>query len=456
MDNHHPSPHIALLTGAGMGHLTPTLRLAAMLSSKNCQVTLITPQPPVSTAESTHIAAFLAAYPTVNSLDFQIVPYTPPKPADPFAVQFEAIIRSVHLLTPLLTSVSPPLSAFFSDITTAAGGHQVAEDLGLPHYVISLSARFTSFIAYVPYLIGSDGYIDPTETIIQVPGLASFDISTIPSPFFLPNQTFTKTLVSNARALSKAKGILLNTFHAFEPETIASVNDGKFIPNFPPLLPIGPFEPHKLEIGDHQPLPWLDQQPPKSVVYVSFGSRTAMSRDQIRELGKGLEESGFKFLWVLKSKIVDKDDNEGTEEIVGDSFIGRTKHNGLVIKGWVNQEKILSHPAVGDFVSHVGWNSVMEAAAIGMPMLAWPLLGDQKVYAGLVEAVGLGVWDKSWGWLGERLVKGEEIAKMVKKMMCDESLRESARILGEGAMNATKVGGSSYNVFMETIQNLSI
>ncbi|PWA88351.1 UDP-glucosyl transferase 88A1 [Artemisia annua] len=385
MDNHHPSPHIALLTGAGMGHLTPALRLAAMLSSKNCQVTLITPQPPVSTAESSHIAAFLAAYPTINRLDFQIVPYTPPEPTDPFAVQFEAVIRSVHLLTPLLASVSPPLSAFFSDITTAAGGHQVAEDLGLPHYVVSLSARFSSFVAYVPYLIGSDGSID-----------------------------------------------------------------------FPPLLPIGPFEPHKLEIGDHKPLPWLDQQPPKSVVYVSFGSRTAMSRDQIRELGKGLEESGFKFLWVLKAKIVDKDDNEGPEEIVGDSFIGRTKHNGLVIKGWVNQEEILSHPAVGGFVSHVGWNSVMETAVRGMPMLAWPLLGDQKVYAGLVEAVGLGVWEKSWGWLGERLVKGEEIAKMVKKVMCDESLRESATIIGEEGMNAIKVGGSSYKVLMGTIQNLSI
>ncbi|PWA61818.1 UDP-glucuronosyl/UDP-glucosyltransferase [Artemisia annua] len=428
-----------------MGHLTPALRLAAMLSSKNCQVTLITPQPPVSTAESSHIAAFLAAYPTVNRLDFQIVPYTPPEPTDPFAVQFEAVIRSVHLLTPLLASVSPPLSAFFSDITTAAGGHQVAEDLGLPHYVVSLSARFSSFVASITVWKYDGNH-----------GLASFDISTIPSPFFLPNHLFTKTLVSNARALSKAKGILLNTFHAFEPETITSVNDGKFIPDFPPLLPIGPFEPHKLEIGDHKPLPWLDQQPPKSVVYVSFGSRTAMSRDQIRELGKGLEESGFKFLWVLKAKIVDKDDNEGPEEIVGDSFIGRTKHNGLVIKGWVNQEEILSHPAVGGFVSHVGWNSVMETAVRGMPMLAWPLLGDQKVYAGLVEAVGLGVWEKSWGWLGERLVKGEEIAKMVKKVMCDESLRESATIIGEEGMNAIKVGGSSYKVLMGTIQNLSI
>ena len=79
-------------------------------------------------------------------------------------VQFEAVIRSVHLLTPLLASVSPPLSAFFSDITAAAGGHQVAEDLGVPHYVFSMSVRFSSFVAYAPYLIGSDGSIGKVKT----------------------------------------------------------------------------------------------------------------------------------------------------------------------------------------------------------------------------------------------------------------------------------------------------
>ncbi|PWA41126.1 UDP-glycosyltransferase 13 [Artemisia annua] len=156
-----------------------------------------------------------------------------------------------------------------------------------------------------------------------------------------------------------------------------------------------------------------------------FWKQNCNVRDQITELGKGSEESGLKFLWVLKAKIVDKDDSQGLDEI-----------------------EILSHPAVGGFVSHCGWNSVMEAAARGMPMLEWPQLGDQKVNAGVVEAAGLGVWEKSWGWLGERLVKGEEIAKMVKKVMCDDSLRENATIIGEEGLNATKAGGSLIRVDM--------
>lgn len=451
-------PHVALLPSAGMGHLTPILRLASMLTSHNCRVTLIIAQPPVSVTEFAHITDFLAAYPMINRLDFQIIPYTPPNPAmaDPFFVQFEAIIRSVHLLTPLLSCTSPPLSAIFSDIASAAGGHQVAHDLEIPNYIISTtSARFTSFVSYVPYLIANGSSIPMAETSVKIPGLSPFDISALPPPFFIPNHLFTNTLVSNARSLSKSKGILLNTFQEFEPETILAVNQGKFIPNdFPPFLPIGPFEPHKLEIGDQQPLPWLDQHPAQSVVYVSFGSRTAMSRDQIIKLRNGLEESEQKFLWVLKSRIVDKEDSEEVEELVGDSFIKRTKHKGMVVKGWVNQEEILSHPAIGCFVSHCGWNSVTEAATRGIPMLAWPLLGDQKVNAGVVETAGLGIWDKSWGWLGEKLVKGEEIAEKVKLVMTDEKLRENARRIGEEAKNAMKVGGSSDKVLMEIIQNL--
>nr|XP_043606537.1 UDP-glycosyltransferase 708C1-like [Erigeron canadensis] len=451
------SPHIALLTSSGMGHLTPILRLAAMLASQNCHVTLLTAQPPVSNAESEHIIAFLAAYPTINRLDFQLLPYTPPNPetADPFFVQFEAIIRSVHLLPPLLSSISPPVSAFFSDITSAAGGHQVANDLGVPNYVISTtSARFSCFVSYVPYLLASESSIPVAETSIQIPGLDPFDHSNLPPPFFIPNHLFTKTLVSNSRALSKSKGILLNTFHDFEPKTIEAVNNGKFIQDFPRFLAIGPLEPHKLEIGDHQTLPWLDKQPTRSVVYVSFGSRTAMSKDQITELRNGLEKSGQKFLWVLKTKIVDKEDSEELGELVTGSFLERTKAQGMVVKGWVNQEVILSHPAVGGFVSHCGWNSVMEAAARGIPMLAWPLLGDQRVNAEVVESAGLGIWEKSWGWLGARLVKSEKIAEKVTMLMGDENVREKARKIGEMAKNAIQVGGSSHKVLIEIIQNL--
>jgi hypothetical protein len=52
---------------------------------------------------------------------------------------------------------------------------------------------------------------------------------------------------------------------------------------------------------------------------------------------------------------------------------------GLVVRGWAPQVVILRHTAVGWFMTHCGWNSMLEAVAAGVPMLAWPMAADQFV-----------------------------------------------------------------------------
>ncbi|KAM1076175.1 hypothetical protein ACFX19_024137 [Malus domestica] len=116
-----------------------------------------------------------------------------------------------------------------------------------------------------------------------------------------------------------------------------------------------------------------------------------MSNEQIKELSDGLERSGYRFLWVLKTSKVDKDDKEDLKDLLGEPFLDRTKGRGVVVKGWVNQQDILEHVAVGGFVNHCGWNSVMETARKGVPVLAWPQHGDQSVNAEVVEKAGLGI-----------------------------------------------------------------
>lgn len=109
-------PHVALFSSAGMGHLIPFLRLAAMLSSRNnyhCRVTFIAVQPTISAAESNQLSAFFASHPEINRLDFHLPDHFSPSEladADPFFVRFEAISRAVHLLHPLLASfISTPV-----------------------------------------------------------------------------------------------------------------------------------------------------------------------------------------------------------------------------------------------------------------------------------------------------------------------------------------------------------
>ncbi|GLJ08746.1 hypothetical protein SUGI_0095050 [Cryptomeria japonica] len=50
-------------------------------------------------------------------------------------------------------------------------------------------------------------------------------------------------------------------------------------------------------------LKWLDAQEPGSVIYVSFGSISVKSMEQLEELAVGLEKSQHPFLWVLRMDV---------------------------------------------------------------------------------------------------------------------------------------------------------
>ncbi|KAM5581295.1 UDP-glycosyltransferase 13-like [Rosa sericea] len=453
-------PHIALFSCAGMGHLTPFLRLASTLSSsQNCLVTLITASPAVSAAESTHISLFLSQHPKVNHFEFQLIPSNPTTTTmdDPFFLQWQSTNRSLHLLYPSLASSSPPLSAIFSDFVVASSMGTIAAQLNIPNYIVSpTSCKFFSLMAYLPTLLSNTSDIS-TLTQVNIPGLAPLPMTSIPPPFKNPNHIFTSLILQSSRAFSSAKGILMNTFHDFESDTLAAINDGRALTNInlPPILPIGPLQAFELKNDqDKYYLSWLDNQPKESVVYVSFGSRTAMSDSQIRELSKGLETSGYRFLWVLKTSKVDKDDIQEVNDMVGESFLERTKNKGIVLKAWVSQQDILEHPAIGGFVNHCGWNSVMEAAREGIPVLAWPQHGDQSVNAEIVEKAGLGIWERKWGWGLEGLVSGEEIRNKIVELMENQKVRGFSRNVGGKARKASGIDGKSEKVVMEIMESL--
>ena len=294
---------------------------------------------------------------SISSINYKFTPshHSNSTTDDPFFLQFAAISRHVHLLYPLSSSASPSFSAIFSDFSLASSITQFAADLAIPNYIVSTtSVKFFSLMAYLPILTSEPAKLSSSSFEVNIPGLTPLSISSIPSPFFDPNHLFTAHIVSNAPAYSEAKGIIINTFDWFEPETLAAVNSGRALSNLPPILPIGPLEPYELSKDQFQSLPWLDNQPEESIVYVSFGSRTAMSKDQIRELADGLERNGCRFLWVIKSSKVDKEDTQELEDLLGSSFLERTQNKGIVVKGWVNQQEILAHPATGGFINHCG------------------------------------------------------------------------------------------------------
>lgn len=290
------------------------------------------------------------------------------------------------------------------------------------------------------------------QDFIKISSLEPMPRSWIPPPLLQDTHNLLKSyFIENGKKMTESSGILINTYESIEHESLVVLSEGKLLKKLPPVFAIGPFPPCNVEKS--QAIAWLNDQPAASVLYISFGSRTAMSREQIRELGDGLVCSGYRFLWVVKDKKVDVEDDRELAEVLGHNLMERLKGRGLVMKNWLNQEEVLTHQAIGGFLSHCGWNSVNEAIWHGVPVLSWPQHGDQKINANLVERIGLGMWVKSWGWGGDGVVvKAEEIAERVGELMGNALLRLKATHLREEARMAVIEGGSSYKTFTDLIE----
>ncbi|CAN1275893.1 UDP-glycosyltransferase 73C1 [Linum perenne] len=113
-------------------------------------------------------------------------------------------------------------------------------------------------------------------------------------------------------------------------------------------------------------LEWLDLQESGSVVYVCLGSICNISTSQLIELGLGLEASNRSFMWVIRDA---NNTNELMKWMQEYDFEERIKEQGFIIRGWAPQVEILSHFAIGGFLTHCGWNSTLEGICAGVPML---------------------------------------------------------------------------------------
>ena len=152
--------------------------------------------------------------------------------------------------------------------------------------------------------------------------------------------------------------------------------------------------------------------------------------------------------------------------MVSRSFEERVKDRGLIIRGWAPQVLILSHPSVGGFLTHCGWNSTLESVCAGVPMITWPQFAEQFINEKLVVQVlgtGVGVGVDSVVHVGEEdmsgvKVKREDVKKAIEKAMDDgiegHERRKRAKELGKIASNAIKEGGSSYLNLTMLIQDI--
>lgn len=296
----------------------------------------------------------------------------------------------------------------------------------------------------------TNGYLD--TAIDWIPGMKDIRLRDISSFIRTTDRddVYLKAEMEEADYALKSQGLILNTFEGMEGEVLDALRG--FFPRIYALGAMGSLmdqicgsagmPPMRLgswdeeeEEEDRRCAEWLEAQKQGSVVYVSFGSITTLTRDELAEFAWGLAESGHPFLWVVRSGLV-----EGGIEALPGELVEETKGRSLLVR-WCRQGKVLSHPAIGVFLTHGGWNSMMESVACGVPVICWPGFADQ--YTNCRYAC------KHWGFgmeIEEEVRRGKvsEVVREALEREQGEEMRKKAMDWKENARRAAEEDGTSF------------
>nr|CAD1823098.1 unnamed protein product [Ananas comosus var. bracteatus] len=406
------SPHVLLIAFPGQGHVNPVLRLARRLAAKGLLVTF--------TSTSDIGARLLSSSSDVSPLPNFRFDFLSDQPSGPLAA-LDDLMRH-------LASAGPPSLAALLRRQTVP----VTCVVGSPFLPRARSSR--------PTTTTTTAWQPPSLRLrppVSLPGLPPLSAADVPS-FLHPSNPYkllADTILASFGNLGKARWLLANSFNELEHDAIAAFSSLR------PLTPVGPltdpFRGDLLTPADDC-MSWLDAQERQSVAYVSVGSVVVLTADEMAEMAWGLRDSGRPFLWVVRQEsrgLLPEDFLEGLTTTEGD--VGR---RGFVV-GWSPQDRVLSHPAVGCFLTHCGWNSTLEALSAGLPVIAFPQWGDQVTNAKfLVDVYGVGV----------RLpapVEREAVRRCVEAVVGAgpeaEGMRARAAKWKEAAAAAVAEGGSS-------------
>lgn len=298
------------------------------------------------------------------------------------------------------------------------------------------------------------GYID-------LPGLPRLSGHDLPS-FFLPTSSpahspFLSLFEDQILALDNEKNpkVLVNTFDKLEPDALKAIEKYNMV-GIGPLIPSAFLDQNDLSDRSFGAdffqqsmdcVEWLNSKPKSSVVYISFGSILELPQDQTEEIAYGLLKSERPFLWVLREK---REENE-EEDKYTISCIEELKQKGMIVP-WCSQLEVLSHPSLGCFITHCGWNSTLESLASGMPVVAFPQWTDQATNAKLIEDIwntGVRVRVRKETKMNDckEIVDREEVKRCIEMVMADEEkseeLRRNARKWKDLAREAMMDGGTS-------------
>nr|AFJ52983.1 UDP-glycosyltransferase 1 [Linum usitatissimum] len=457
-------PHVLLVPHAAQGHVFPMLKLAHNLADHGITVTVanldfihqkIAPQE----QQQGHggIGIKLVSLPDGYNSDFDIsdvVRFT-----DSVHKVLPVQLRDLLIQQQSLSNDDGEEQEKFSWVIADAflsGVFVVAKEMGIKTVALwTASLENFALMLRIPQLIEAgtideNGFLTDKELPISISDeILAWKANEL--PWSCQSEEFQSFLFKNfytqpSKHCFLCDHVIINSFHELEPSAF------QLFPNF---LPIAPLVTNSTNSRgsfwrqDETCLTWLDKHPPKSVIYVAFGSIAVLSQQQFQELALGLELAGRPFLWVVRTDFV-----LGSGLEFPDGYLERVANRGKMVE-WTNQEEVLSHPSVGCFLSHCGWNSTLDGLWSGVPFLCWPyFVGQFHNKESICEAwkVGLKLDVEEDGTAG--LITMSEIANKIEQLFNDEIIKSNAIMLRGLARATVNKDGTSFRSFMSFVDNL--
>jgi len=465
------------------GHMIPMMDIAKILAQQGVTVTVITTYQNASRFKAT-LARSIDSGSQINLLELQF-PYQEaglPEgcenldmlPSLGTGLNFFNAANSdtqKEQVEKLFQELTPPPSCILSDMCLHYTAN-VATKFNIPRISFLGQSCFSLFCMYSLGISRVLSGITSNTEYFVLPGLPDkVEMTKAQLPAQKTDEGWRQFYARTGAAEGVSYGVVMNSFEELEPDYARAYKKSKK----GRVWCIGPVSlsnkdeldkaerGNKASIDEHFCMKWLGLQKPRSVIYACLGSMCNITPQQLIELGLALEASNRPFIWVMREG---SESEEAEKWIKEEGFEERTKSRSLVIHGWAPQVLILSHPAIGGFLTHCGWNSTLEAICAGVPMVTWPLFGDQFLNEKLVVQilrVGVKVGVEvpvEWGEEEEKgvLVKKEDVERAINELMDEsrenEEIRKRVKELADMAKKAVEQGGSSHSNVAFLIQDI--
>ncbi|CAA94845.2 Putative UDP-glucuronosyltransferase ugt-47 [Caenorhabditis elegans] len=270
-----------------------------------------------------------------------------------------------------------------------------------------------------------------------------YDYTSHPAPYasvpFISDMSPEPTYLERTNNL--LRGITINTFFYFSHNRLTSIFRKKFGDDFPAITEIvrnvdiiflatdeiidfsSPTLPNLVHVGGLGVDDDTTEMGPvfeaemkkgdKGVIYFSLGTiaNTSTIDKKVMESFLEIVKKFPDYHFLIRADKNDKNTKDKATEI-----------SNVFVSDWLPQPAILHHPRLRTFITHAGYNGLMEAALAGVPLITIPFMFDQNLNSRAIEKKGWGIRrDKK-----QFLTEPNAIEEAIREMLTNPSYTKQA------------------------------